>query len=55
MSAHDLYVSAAYGITFMVLVGLLIHLLLDQRARKRELAELERRGLRRRSDREATQ
>jgi heme exporter protein D len=50
MSAHALYVTAAYGITGVVLAGLIGWVLLDQRARKRELAELEAAGIRRRSD-----
>lgn len=51
MTAHALYVTAAYGITAIVLLGLIGWLLTDQRARQRELAELEAAGLRRRSDR----
>ncbi|MCO5064329.1 MAG: heme exporter protein CcmD [Rhizobiaceae bacterium] len=54
MSAHDLYVAAAYGVTVAVLAGLAGIILADQRARKRELAELERKGHRRRSDKEAS-
>ena len=50
MSAHALYVTAAYGITAIVLAGLIGWILLDQRARKREIAELEAAGVRRRSD-----
>ena len=50
MSPHALYVTAAYGITAIVLAGLIGWILLDQRARKRELAELEAAGVRRRSD-----
>lgn len=53
MSAHDAYVAAAYGITFIVLAGLVVVVLADQRGRKQELAELERQGERRRSDRGA--
>ncbi|PWJ91478.1 heme exporter protein D [Mesorhizobium loti] len=53
MSAHALYVTAAYGITAMVLIGLIGWILIDQRARKRELAELEAAGIRRRSDKAA--
>ena len=53
MSVHDLYVAAAYGITIAVLAVLVGVLLIDKRARQRELAELEKQGLRRRSDREA--
>ncbi|MGX9147380.1 heme exporter protein CcmD [Mesorhizobium sp. 128a] len=50
MSAHALYVTAAYAITAIVLAGLIGWVLLDQRARKRDLAELEATGVRRRSD-----
>ncbi len=50
MSAHALYVTAAYAITGIVLAGLVGWILIDQRARKRELAELEAAGIRRRSD-----
>jgi heme exporter protein D len=50
MSAHALYVTAAYAITAIVLAGLIGWILLDQRARKRELATLEAAGVRRRSD-----
>jgi len=50
MSAHTLYVTAAYAITAVVLAGLIGWVLLDQRARKRELADLEAAGIRRRSD-----
>jgi len=54
MSAHALYVTAAYSITALVLAGLIGWILLDQRARKRELAELEAAGVRRRSDKAGT-
>lgn len=50
MSAHALFVTAAYAITAIVLAGLIGWILLDQRARKRELAALEAAGVRRRSD-----
>lgn len=53
MSTHDLYVAAAYAITVVVLAGLIGWILLDQRARRRELAELDAAGIRRRSDRTA--
>jgi heme exporter protein D len=49
VSAHALYVTAAYAITAIVLAGLVGWILLDQRARRRELAELEAAGIRRRS------
>jgi heme exporter protein D len=51
MSTHDLYVAAAYAATVVVLSGLVGWILLDQRARRKELAELEASGIRRRSDR----
>ena len=51
MSAHALYVSAAYGISAIALAALIGWIVLDQRGRIRELAELEASGLRRRSAR----
>jgi len=51
MTTHALYVTAAYTITVVVLAGLISWILLDQRTRRRELAELEAAGIRRRSDR----
>lgn len=50
MSAHVLYVTAAYGISALVLAALALWILADQRARRRELAALEAAGVRRRSD-----
>lgn len=50
MSAHALYVTAAYAAALALLGGLVIWLLVDQSARRRELAELESSGIRRRSD-----
>lgn len=50
MSAHALYVAAAYGASILVLSALTGWILIDQRARKRELAQLEAAGIRRRSD-----
>ena len=51
MTAHALYVSAAYGIAALVLAALITWIVQDQRSRRRELAELEASGMRRRSDR----
>jgi heme exporter protein D len=51
MSTHDLYVAAAYAATVVVLAGLVGWILLDRRARQKELSELEASGIRRRSDR----
>lgn len=50
MSAHAMYVTAAYGVSALVLGGLIIGLLVDASARRRELAELEASGMRRRSE-----
>ncbi|RWM01858.1 MAG: heme exporter protein CcmD [Mesorhizobium sp.] len=54
MSAHALYVAAAYSITAIVLAGLVGWILIDQRARRRDLAALEASGVRRRSDKAGT-
>lgn len=53
MTSHAAYVAAAYGLSALVIVALVGWILADQRARRRELAELEARGVRRRSDRRA--
>ena len=50
MSAHAIYVTAAYGVSILVLAGLIAWVLVDQRGRKRDLAALEAAGIRRRSD-----
>lgn len=47
--SHLGYVALSYGVTVVVLGALMAWILLDQRARKRELAELEAAGVRRRS------
>ena len=51
MMGHVAFVSAAYGVTVLVLAGISLWLAADHRARKRELADLEARGVRRRSAR----
>lgn len=51
MTAHDYYVAAAYGITALTLAATIGWIAIDHRARRRELAELEAQGVRRRSDR----
>ncbi|PHP68560.1 heme exporter protein CcmD [Zhengella mangrovi] len=50
MGHHAAYVFAAYAMTVVALGGLAAWIILDMRARRRELAELEARGVRRRSD-----
>ncbi|MGE0501067.1 MAG: heme exporter protein CcmD [Rhizobiaceae bacterium] len=51
--SHVAYVGAAYGASAVALAVLLVWTLLDRNARRRELAELEVSGVRRRSDRDA--
>ena len=46
---HVAFVSAAYGVTILILSAIALWLVIDHRARKRELADLEARGVRRRS------
>jgi heme exporter protein D len=50
--SHMLYVASAYGISALVLGGLVGWLVVDQRGRRRDLAEMEAKGVRRRSARE---
>ena len=50
MSAHDWYVAAAYAAAAIGLAGLIGGILLDQHSLRRQMAELEAAGLRRRSD-----
>jgi len=49
MMSHEAFVFLSYGATALTLAGLLIGIVLDGRARRRELAELEAQGVRRRS------
>jgi heme exporter protein D len=49
MTAHALYVAAAYGISTVVIAGLVGWILFDQRGRRRDMARLEASGVRRRS------
>lgn len=55
MSVHDWYVAAAYGVSAIVLIGMIILLLADGASRRRELAALEAGGVRRRSDKQAAE
>lgn len=48
---HASFIIAAYGVAAAGLSALIGWLVLDNRAQKRALAELEARGVRRRSDR----
>jgi heme exporter protein D len=46
---HAGFIAAAYIATAVVLVGLLLWIVVDGRAQRRRLADLEARGIRRRS------
>ena len=48
--SHAGYIAAAYIVTAVVLVALAAWIILDGRAQRRRLADLEARGIRRRSD-----
>jgi heme exporter protein D len=50
---HVLFVTAAYLVSALGLAGLGVWILLDQRARQKELADLEAAGATRRSERKA--
>jgi heme exporter protein D len=50
MTAHDLFVAAAYTCAAIGIAGLIAWILADQHGRRRELAELEAAGVRRRSE-----
>ena len=51
MTTHDLFVAAAYAAALAGIGGLVAWILVDQHGRRRELAELEASGVRRRSER----
>jgi heme exporter protein D len=46
---HPYFVAAAYGISAVVLAGMIAWILLDYRRRRRDIADLEESGIRRRS------
>ena len=49
MAPHAGFIIAAYLVTAVALIGLVVWVLADGRALRRRLAELEARGIRRRS------
>jgi heme exporter protein D len=55
LGPHAAFIWAAYGVTGVVLAGLIAWLNLDGRRQQRLIDELESRGARRRSDRSADQ
>ena len=48
---HAGFILAAYGLAVLVVVVLFVRIVLDGRSQRRQLAELEARGVRRRSAR----
>jgi heme exporter protein D len=51
MGQHAAFIAAAYAVTTLVVMGLIVRAVLDHRAQQRRLSELEARGARRRSSR----
>jgi heme exporter protein D len=49
LGPHAFFIAAAYAATAAVIAGLILHAVLDYRAQVRALAELEARGITRRS------
>jgi heme exporter protein D len=49
LGPHAFFIAAAYGATVIIVAGLILSAVLDYRAQMRALAELEARGVTRRS------
>jgi heme exporter protein D len=47
------YILAAYGLTLLIVLGLIVWIVLDGKRQRQHLRDLEARGIRRRSDRSA--
>ena len=47
------YILAAYGLTLLIVAGLIVWIVLDGKRQRQHLRDLEARGIRRRSDRSA--
>ena len=54
LGPHAVFIIAAYAVTAVIVGALILRALLDHRAQRRALAELEGRGLRRRSNAESS-
>lgn len=50
LGPHQAFILAAYGLAGLVIAGLIVWVILDHRTQRHALAELERQGVRRRSD-----
>ncbi|WP_210162802.1 heme exporter protein CcmD [Kaistia adipata] len=53
LGPHAGFILAAYGVTIAIVLALVAWILLDGRTLRRQLADLETRGIRRRSARKA--
>ncbi len=49
LGQHSVFILAAYGVTFVTVAALAFFIVEDDRKQRRLLADLERRGIRRRS------
>jgi len=49
LGPHAIFILAAYGVTFVAVTALALAIVADDRKQRRLLADLERRGIRRRS------
>ena len=49
LGPHAVFILSAYGVTFVVIAALALAVVEDNRKQRRILADLERRGIRRRS------
>ena len=49
LGPHALFILAAYGVTFVAVAALALAVVADDRKQRRLLADLDRRGIRRRS------
>ena len=49
MQPHTVFIVSAYAVTALVVAGMILHAAIDHRIQRRALAELEARGVGRRS------
>lgn len=51
LGPHAVFIWSSYGVTALVIAGLVLRAILDERKQKQALVQLEAQGVRRRSDR----
>lgn len=54
LGEHGVFIIASYGASLTLLAGMALWIVLDGRSVRRQLVEMEARGIRRRSTRDAT-